>query len=489
MPLVPLAPAIVLVVGITTAVAVGLLGLANLRAVSDQTAAARASVLSATLAARLRASASADHGELIRRAASHSGAEVALVDADGALVADATLGPPAADALVRLQVAESGMTITQIGRTAFSVRALGPPFRRLSVITFVPAPDPPEGARALVRTVLLLTALLLGVAVAVASVFGRDLHAELDFVRSQISAMAEPHASPTGTPVAIRTADAVGVLAGSFNVLVDRFTASLQTYELDLERVATLDRDRAAFLATLSHELRTPLNAILGFADLLLSEIDGPLSDDARENLEMVRASGSHLRGLIDDILELSALESGQLRLSRALVDAHEVAEDVMREASVRLAGKPIVLQVLGDKPAPVWADERRLWQILSNVVGNAIKFTEHGSVVVELRSGNQEALLTVRDTGPGIADSDVDAIFHEYRQLGPAHVREKGTGLGLFIARRLVAMHGGTIAVSSRLGEGSQFTIRLPRAPAPEEVAAEAERVPSEAPPPGAEA
>ncbi|PIE05368.1 MAG: hypothetical protein CSA75_05110, partial [Sorangium cellulosum] len=227
--------------------------------------------------------------------------------------------------------------------------------------------------------------------------------------------------------------------------------------------VAALDRDRASFFSVLSHELRTPLNAILGFADVLLSEVDGPLDPDTRENLNMVRASGSHLRGLIDDILELSALESGQLRLSRTLVDVRMVADDVMREATARLGGKSLKLRVEGMSPTYALVDERRLWQILSNLVGNAIKFTTEGEVAVVVAVEFGHVRVTVSDTGPGIAAKDLETIFDEFQQVGPAKARSKGTGLGLFIARRLVTMHGGTICVESEVDRGSHFHIRLP--------------------------
>ena len=463
LPLVPLLPAIVVGVGVATAIVVGFLGLAHLRTISDRVAVERASVLSATLAARLRATGSEDHAFVVRRAARRSGAEVLLAAHDGTTVADGTFGLPSPSAVTELLISERGVTHTRIGRTQFSVQSLGAPFQNLAVIAFVPAPAQPEGASALVRAMLVLTAMLLGVAGIVAYFFGRELHADVDFVRSQIDKMAEPDESPIGAPINIRVPDQVGVLTHAFNVLVDRFAAAERAYQLDLDHVAALDRDRAGFLGALSHELRTPLNAILGFADVLLSEVDGPLDDDTRENLEMVRASGSHLRGLIDDILELSALESGQLRLSRTLVDVHAVAEDVVREAAGRVGGKPISLEVSGTSPTYAFVDERRMWQILSNLVGNAIKFTAEGSVRIDIALELGQVRVSVVDTGTGIASKDLETIFDEFRQVGPATSRSKGTGLGLFIARRLVTMHGGTIGVESEVNKGSSFTIRLP--------------------------
>jgi signal transduction histidine kinase len=463
LPLVALLPAIVVVVGVATAFAVGLLALWHLRTTSDQLSSTRATVLASTLGLRLRATAAEDHGEFARRAARRTGAEVLVCTQGGEIQVDATFGPPTRTDLVALLVAEQGETETRIGRTRYSASSLGAPFQNVSVVVFVPAPLQPEGAQALVRSVVGLTALLIGVAAIVAYLFARDLHDDVDFVRRRIVAMADPRSSPTGASVPIRVADQVGVLTHAFNILVDRFTAAERAYQRDLQRVASLDRDRSAFLGALSHELRTPLNAILGFADVLLSEVDGKLDSDAKENLEMVRASGSHLRGLIDDILELSAIESGQLRLSRAMVDLRAIAEDVIREASARVIGMPITMEVTGDSPALVFADERRVWQILSNLVGNATKFTGHGSVTVHIEVGERDAVISVIDTGTGIPQTEIEAIFDEYRQLGSSNMREKGAGLGLFIARKLVTMHGGTISVRSQLGRGSEFTLRLP--------------------------
>jgi signal transduction histidine kinase len=465
LPLVPLVPAIVVVVGVATAGLVGILAIGHLRATSDEAASLRADVLASTLAARLRATAPEERRELARRAARRTGSEILVASHDGQVAVDASFGPPPPSQLVSLLVAGEGLAHTRIGRTAVAARPLGPPFQSLSVLVFVPAPEQPQGARALVRSVAGLTSLLVGVAAVVAFLFGRDLHADVDYVRARIAAMAEPESDPAGAPVPIRVADQVGVLTHAFNVLVERFTAAERAYRQDLDRVASLDRDRSAFLGALSHELRTPLNAILGFADLLLSEVDGKLDADARENLGMVRASGSHLRGLIDDVLELSALESGQLRLSRSMVDLRAVAEDVMREASARVVDKPLTLTVVSDSPAYVFGDERRLWQILSNLVGNAIKFTERGTVSVDIEVGEREARVSVTDTGPGIASSHLDTIFDEYRQVGGGAYseRDKGAGLGLFIARRLVTMHGGTLGVQSAPGQGSRFTMRIP--------------------------
>ncbi|HLM71117.1 MAG TPA: HAMP domain-containing sensor histidine kinase, partial [Polyangiaceae bacterium] len=282
-------------------------------------------------------------------------------------------------------------------------------------------------------------------------------------VRRRILDIARTDADPAGQPIPIRSLDQVGVLTAAFNLLVSRFAAAERTYRADLRQAAEMDRERSAFLAGLSHELRTPLNAILGFAHVLESEVDGPLTADARESLAMIRKSGEHLRTLIDDILDLSALETGSLELSRGPVDVRKLAEEILREASATAFSKPLRLEVTGESGVYAQADTRRLRQILTNLVSNAVKFTLAGAVTVDIQRRGRAIAVAVKDTGPGIPPEESAAIFEEYRQSGDLRSRRAGTGLGLAIARRLVMMHQGTIDVVSEVGRGSTFTVTLP--------------------------
>jgi signal transduction histidine kinase len=257
--------------------------------------------------------------------------------------------------------------------------------------------------------------------------------------------------------------DEVGALTLAFNALVDRFTASQLSYEADLERVRSADRDQAAFLAAVSHELRSPLNAILGFADILMAEVDGPLSASAREEVEQIRLSGGHLLELINDILELSALESGQLKLTRTRVDLWELSCDVLREAAGLVGVRPVVVRVDGERGVTARADAKRVRQMITNLVGNAVKFTQRGEVVIEVGREGRYARFSVRDTGPGISPQERATIFQEYKQTKAERARRRGTGLGLAITRRLVKMHGGSIHLESEVGRGSTFKVLLP--------------------------
>jgi signal transduction histidine kinase len=305
--------------------------------------------------------------------------------------------------------------------------------------------------------------MLVGVAAAVAYAVARDANRDVDFVAQRVRGMVHVRSEPTGEAVPVRTMDEVGALTVAFNALVDRFAAAQSTYGSDLERVRAADRDRAAFLAAVSHELRSPLNAILGFADILMTEVDGPLGPEAREEVEQIRGSGKHLLDLINDILEFSALESGQLKLSRTRVDLAALAWEVVREAAVLVAQRPVSVRIEGEGQVYARADQRRVRQVLTNLVGNAVKFTRAGDVVVHVGREGRWALLSVRDTGPGISPQERAVIFQEYKQTKEERARRRGTGLGLAIARRLVVMHGGRIDVESELGRGSTFTVLLP--------------------------
>jgi signal transduction histidine kinase len=460
-PFLVLAPSLVVVVGVLAAILMAALGTHELGQQSDDAAALRAKLLALTLAERLRATPEEDRAALVERAARRSGAELLLVEQNADVVVDGTQGVPAKSQVLKLLVQGDGETLTKLGRSRYfaaPVAAAEP----LSVLAFVVAPEVPFAGGSLVVSVALLATLLVGAAALVALSLARDVYSDVTFVERRIAEMAEEGADPAGKPVPVRAVDQVGLLAASFNVLVDRFAAAEEAYRQDLTGAQNYDRERSAFLAALSHELRTPLNAILGFTDVLLAEVDGPLTEDARENLLVVRGSGEHLRALIDDILDLSALESGELRLSSRSIDVYPIAQEVVREAGLAASAKGLSLELFG-KPAIAYADPRRVRQIIGNVVNNAIKFTTTGGVTVRVDPRDGGVSVAIADTGPGIAPKDHEAIFREFFQTGDVRRQRVGTGLGLAITRRLVQMHRGFIDLRSQLGRGSLFTIVLP--------------------------
>jgi signal transduction histidine kinase len=454
---------VVVVLGLAVGIAIGLFGVSNLSTASDEHSAARAELLASALGARISHLPANERLEAMQRAARKTGAEFVVVTPDGDVKLDASLGMADKAALRRVVSEHAGEAITGLGRVRFASQPLDASPSSPFLVAFVREPGAAEGAPALLRALIALTTLLVGVAAAVAYAVSRDANKDVDFVAERVRGMVHVRSEPTGESVPVRTMDEVGGLTVAFNALVARFVAAQTGYQSDLERVRAADRDRSAFLAAVSHELRSPLNAILGFADILMTEVDGPLSTEAREEVEQIRGSGKHLLDLINDILEFSALESGQLKLTRSRVDLAAVAWEVVREAAGIVGARPVLVRIEGEAGVFARADPRRVRQVLTNLVGNAIKFTQRGEVVVDVGREGRYARVSVRDTGPGISPQERAVIFEEYKQTKDERARRRGTGLGLAIARRLVLMHGGKIDVDSQVGLGSTFKVVLP--------------------------
>jgi signal transduction histidine kinase/CRP-like cAMP-binding protein len=224
-------------------------------------------------------------------------------------------------------------------------------------------------------------------------------------------------------------------------------------------------RHKSHFLASMSHELRTPLNAILGYTELILDSIYGEVPGKVRDVLLRLEKSGRHLLGLINDVLDLSKIEAGQLTLALAEYSMKEIVQTVFSGVESLAAEKKLPLKATVSPELPLGqGDERRIGQVLLNLVGNAIKFTEVGEVRVKVSATDGAFRVAVSDTGPGIAPADQQKIFEEFQQVDSSSTRKKGgTGLGLSIAKRIVEMHGGRIWVESTLGKGSNFCFTLP--------------------------
>jgi signal transduction histidine kinase len=229
--------------------------------------------------------------------------------------------------------------------------------------------------------------------------------------------------------------------------------------------LAVANEHKSQFFANMSHELRTPLNGILGFAELLLDGLYGTLPEKALEIVGRMQKDGKHLLGLINDVLDISKIEAGQLSLTFDEYSLQGLVEAVITSTGVLAQTKGIELKAVISPDLPVgYGDERRLTQVLLNIVGNAIKFTDAGSVEVHASAIGDHFVIAVRDTGPGIPAADHDRIFEDFQQIDNSITRQKGgTGLGLSIARRLLSAHGGRIDLRSTPGAGSTFTIFLP--------------------------
>ncbi|WP_298435700.1 PAS domain-containing hybrid sensor histidine kinase/response regulator [Geobacter sp.] len=248
-----------------------------------------------------------------------------------------------------------------------------------------------------------------------------------------------------------------------------RLNAELRRHGAELEeanrKLTELDRLKSMFIASTSHELRTPLNSIIGFSSILLDEWIGPLTDEQKENLATVLRAGKHLLALINDIIDISKVEAGQIDRQISEFDLGELLEEAGRECADEAATRGIELRI---EPVRLFmhTERRRLYQCVLNLVSNGVKYTERGSVVVTAQpSGAGRVTIAVTDTGIGIREEDRPRLFEPFSRLdSPLKSRVPGTGLGLYLTRKLAReVLGGEVALASRPGEGSSFFLTIP--------------------------
>jgi PAS domain S-box-containing protein len=262
--------------------------------------------------------------------------------------------------------------------------------------------------------------------------------------------------------------------AGIYATLAAQVAVALQNARLYVEQAATvaklreLDRLKTSFLANMSHELRTPLNSILGFADVLLEELDGPLTENMNNDLQLIQKNGQHLLHLINDVLDMAKIEAGKMNLNPEGFRIQELLEEVVSITSPLASERSLSLFIEddSDREVEVFADHTRISQVMLNLVNNALKFTEKGKVSIYATRRDENILVSVRDTGVGIPPDKLEAVFQEFTQVDSSTTRKAGgTGLGLPISRRLIEMHGGRMWAESTgvSGEGSTFYVELP--------------------------
>ncbi len=232
------------------------------------------------------------------------------------------------------------------------------------------------------------------------------------------------------------------------------------------ERLQELDRLKSEFLATMSHELRTPLNSIIGFTGVLRQGLAGPLNAEQEKQLGMVHFSARHLLGLINDLLDLSRLESGKMEVTLDDFPIADIVTEVVQTLAPMAAQKNLALETAIDDPAfRLRSDRKKCFQILLNLANNAIKFTDTGRVLLAVRTTAESVELSVTDTGIGIKPESMAHLFEAFRQVdGSARRTYEGTGLGLYLCKQLATMLGGSLAAESEFGKGSRFAITLPR-------------------------
>ncbi|MGH7720856.1 MAG: ATP-binding protein [Gemmatimonadaceae bacterium] len=247
-----------------------------------------------------------------------------------------------------------------------------------------------------------------------------------------------------------------------------RTNAALLESNAELERqvYAAMEARRLKdeFLANMSHELRTPLTAVLGYAYLLQEGLSGPLTDEQRSTLSQVTGASERLLGLIEDLLELTALKRGELRVSADEFDPRDALRDALRGTHRPTGGVALRVELPEGEVPRMWSDRRKVSKILGNLLRNAFKFTAHGEVHASLEVRNETAYFGVRDTGIGIAEDAQQLVFEEFRQADGSTTRPyTGSGLGLTLSRELARLLGGDIALHSAPNEGSSFVVELP--------------------------
>ena len=287
-------------------------------------------------------------------------------------------------------------------------------------------------------------------------------------LKKLIQATEKVSAGNFDTQLNIARQDELGRLAYSFNTMA----REVQTRGRSLQQA---NRLKDEFLANTSHELRTPLNGIIGLAEALIDGATRELPPATRSNLAMIISSGRRLASLVNDILDFSKLRYKNLELQLTPVDLRSIADVVLTLSQPLVGGNIQLVNAIPQTLPPANAYENRLQQIFHNLSGNAIKFTESGTVEVSAamvdRSGGNGAdrdkellAITISDTGIGISEDKLDRIFESFEQAEGSTARKYGgTGLGLAVTRQLVEVHEGTIYVKSEVGKGSQFTVTLP--------------------------
>lgn len=313
---------------------------------------------------------------------------------------------------------------------------------------------------------IVMIAVLVGLAAAL--ILARRLAAPVKSLQAGARRVGQGHLE---TRLSIETGDELEELGGEFN----RMAAKLEQYTHGLEEMVTAktaeleraNRHKSEFVANMSHELRTPLNSIIGFSDVLRSEMFGPLNEKQKEYTRDINESGIHLLALINDVLDLSKVEAGKMDIEKRPFSLNHTVEVVMQlvrgqcaesGVGIRYEGAPDVDMAVGD--------ERRIKQVIINLVSNAIKFSDKGGeVVISSEAAPGEIIVSISDCGPGIDPKDQAAIFDAFTQLKPTYApKHEGTGLGLTLVKQLVELHGGRVWLESTPGQGARFSFSLPR-------------------------
>ncbi len=313
-----------------------------------------------------------------------------------------------------------------------------------------------QTAGALSASTLIMVVLVIVVAIWMAEFITRR-------ITKMIEGLGRFQAGELSHRLQVRSQDEMGQLARSFNSMADEVQESFKRSEEARSRAEEANKLKSDFLASMSHELRTPLNGILGYSELLQLELGDPTQ---QEFAATIHTSGQHLLDIVNDLLDLAKVEAGRMELKPVDQDIARLASDLIstHRAHAQAKGLAVNLDLADDLPATIHVDIQRVRQILNNLLNNAVKFTENGSIGLSVRRHDGWVAFAVSDTGPGIAPEAQEVIFEKFRQLDQFITRDHGgTGLGLALARELAHLLAGDLVVESRIGEGATFTLYLP--------------------------
>jgi len=243
-------------------------------------------------------------------------------------------------------------------------------------------------------------------------------------------------------------------------VELEEKTAELQQANIHLQE---LDRLKSMFIASMSHELRTPLNSIIGFTGIILRGMTGEITEEQRKQLTMVKNSANHLLALINDVIDVSKIEAGKVELTVEEFDLSALVQGVKDSFSVTAAEKSLKMYLDMPETFTIESDERRTKQVIVNLVGNALKFTDKGEIELKVTKKDRLAEVSVGDTGIGIREEDLDKLFMAFNQIPIEGRLKEGTGLGLYLSKKIANLLGGEIKAESEFGKGSEFTFSLP--------------------------
>jgi signal transduction histidine kinase len=237
-------------------------------------------------------------------------------------------------------------------------------------------------------------------------------------------------------------------------------TKELQDANLKLQE---LDRLKSLFIASMSHELRTPLNSIIGFTGIILQGMSGKINDEQRKQLTLVKNSANHLLALINDVIDISKIEAGKAKIAIREFDLSALAQEIKDSFAVAADKKGLELFLEAPPTLLLETDERRTRQVLVNFISNAIKFTDRGEIRIKILKKDRTVELSVQDTGIGIKKEDMPKLFQTFSRIDLKDRIEEGTGLGLYLSRKIAHLLGGDIKAESEFGKGSLFTLTLP--------------------------